>query len=111
MTCDENDECWILRPSPDMPAEMVPAHQTLTLAPMVAGAPSRERLVVYGFPKKRDYERFSPPSRVLTESECTQYARDLFNRLDERREIPTNRYRKAAHSFEVKKAARRKRAR
>jgi hypothetical protein len=81
ISCDQNKSCVVLRPSKTNRVEKVSAHQTSTLEPMAPSAPSRERLIVYGFPEEGDYKDFSPPAGDLTEEEHTEYTTGLEERL------------------------------
>ncbi len=92
-----NEKCVILRPTYEIPATKVQGRGHVKLSPMFAeasaeGGRSEERMIVYGFPEKGDFNQFAPPAGVLSLDASTKYAGELRNRLVNNKEIPARRW-------------------
>ena len=100
LSCDSDDMCWILKPSPEIPDIALEAHQSTSLPPLAAGLPAEERVVAYGFPDEADYRRYAPRGVDMTEEECTIYANRLYARLKDG-ELPKERWSRAIFRYEI----------
>ena len=101
ISCDQDDKCWVLQPSPINRAQIVPAYQTSVLEPIRASVPSQEKLIVYGFPEERDFQQFAPIAGNLNEAASAAYVEELESRLAEKNEISTERWVKAEAAYVI----------
>lgn len=100
LSCDADDMCWILRPSPEIPETVLEARQTTSLSPLAAGVPAFEQVIAYGFSEESDYRKYAPKGDDMTEEECTIYANRLYARLKDG-EIPKERWARAVFRYEI----------
>jgi hypothetical protein len=84
----------ILLPNQQNPNVVVAAGQrrplpTMSVALREPAVAAREKMVLYAFTEKEDYEDFRPPAGAVSESEATSYYRSLAERLSK---LPTKRW-------------------
>ncbi|MBN1654527.1 MAG: hypothetical protein JXA30_12215 [Deltaproteobacteria bacterium] len=109
ISCDGTEACVVLRPTPKIPTEFVPAGRSIKLWPMEAmaaagGCESHEKMIVYGFPEEEDFKAFLPPAGALSVEDSTEYAITLYERLREKQEIPSRRWVRSEFRYVVESA-------
>jgi hypothetical protein len=93
----------VLLPSSGAPEQIATAGDRVELVPFTAiAAPGQarthEKLIVYGFAEKGDFDRFRPPAGAVSPEQAKAYALELPRRLEE---IPRRRWTSTTHGYVI----------
>jgi hypothetical protein len=94
----------ILLPNQESPNVVVTSEQRKSLPTMRVSlsnpaVASREKIVLYAFTKKQDYEDFRPPAGAVSEADATAYYRGLSERLSK---LPRRRWAVGEMAYVIK---------